>query len=166
MSKVLKNIHTIMCAEPSTAAYPGSVGWTGVKLGTITGDGVTIAEGQPKVEYLKQAGSSVPVDTNTESGDPISFTGACYVEVGAELTNMKGGTLGADGWEAGDEIHSPLKSFVLSTKDTSKKILIPNGTLVGWFTGKLADNGSALINFQIIPNYASEEISSFKITKS
>lgn len=166
MSKVLKNITSIMIGAVATATYPGTGGWVGTKLGTITGDGVTIAEGEPKIENLKVAGQSIPIDQNVEAGEPITFTGACYVEVGAELTNIKGGTLGADGWEAGSEVYIVNKAFVLATKDANMKVLIPNGSMVGWFTGKLADNGSALINFKITPMDAGATLDPFKITKA
>ena len=82
------------------------------------------------------------------------------------MTNIHGGTLGADGWEAGKEVYAVNKSFVLETKDANMKVLIPNGILVGWFTGKLADNGSALINFKITPVDAGNTLGYFKFTKA
>ena len=166
MAKVLKNISSIKMGAPSTTEYPGGIGWTGTKLGTIDGNGVTIAEGEPKIENLKVAGQAVPIDVNVEPGEAIAFTGACYVEVGTELTNIHGGTMDADGWEAGKEVYAVNKSFVLETKDSNMKILIPNAILVGWFTGKLADNGSALINFKITPVDAGETLGYFKFTKA
>lgn len=165
MSKVLKNLTTILIGAVATTEYPGGTGWVGTKIGTIDANGVTIAEGEPKVEDLKVVGQIVPIDINVTPGESISFTGACYVEVGAELTNIKGGTMDVDGWEAGKTVYTPNKSFVLATKDDNMKILIPNGILTGWFTGKLSDTGSALINFKITPVDPGTTLNYFKITK-
>jgi len=165
MSRVLKNLSSISVGDVATTDYPGGTGWTGTKIGTIDSNGVTIAEGEPKVENLGVAGQIVPIDVNVTPGDSINFTGACYVEVGTELTTIHGGTMGADGWEANKEIYVPNKSFVLATKDANMKILIPNGILTGWFTGKLTDTGSALINFKISPVDPGTTLSYFKITK-
>jgi hypothetical protein len=46
------------------------------------------------------------------------------------------------------------------------QILIPNALITGWFTGKFADNGSALINFKITPIDPGEVLGLFKITKA
>lgn len=166
MSKVLKNLTAILIGAVETTEYPGGVGWVGTKLGTIDENGVTITEGEPKIENLKVAGQSTPIDANVEPGDSAVFSGACYIEVGTELTNIKGGTLGADGWEAGKEVFTANKSVVLKTKDENMKILIPNALITGWFSGKFADNGSALINFKITPVDPGGNLGLFKITKA
>lgn len=166
MAKVLKNLSTILMSAPSTTEYPGGSGWTGTKIGTIDANGVTINETEPKVEDLKVVGQIVPIDVNVTPGDGISFSGACYVEVGSELTNILGGTMGSDGWEANKSLYTPNKSFVLATKDTNMKVLIPNAILTGWFSGKMTDTGSVLLNFKITPVDPGTTLSNFKITKA
>lgn len=166
MSKVLKNLSSITMGEVCTATYPGKTPWVGVVIGSIDANGVTIAEAEPKVENLMVVGNIIPIDINVTPGESINFTGACYVEMGTELANIHGGTMGDDGWESPKALYVPNKAFVLATKDASMQILIPNAILTGWFTGKLTDTGSALLNFKISPVDPGATLSPFKITKA
>jgi len=168
MGKVLKGYDEIQIGAVQTTAYPGATGnssWTGTKLGLVTTDGITLAQGEPKSEDLRECGNYIPVDNNVTPGDPANFTGAVLCTVGQELVDLLGGTLGVDGWEAPSEFDPIYGGFLIKTKDSAKSIAIPNGLLTAWLDGKLGETGSVNIKFKIAPLDAGSTLKPFKFTK-